>query len=437
MLAACRGNADGIASVPTMPQRAGIAGTAQPGKYIRHIFIVVQENRSFDNLFAGYRGADAPRHGYWGKKKIALRPVRLEDKSYLDNRWPDALTAWDNGKMDGFGGEGLYGNPPSFPYAYVPRDEIQPYWALASQYVLADHMFPTEFGPSFTAHLDLIDGNTTLQPARKYAEADYPTSNVWGCDAPAGTQSSVVNRKRQELANGPFPCFRNVRTMADRLDAAHLTWRYYTPSVSEGQGSTIWSAFAAIRKVRYGADWSNVVTPEKQVLTDVNAAVFPNVVWVMPDWTDSDHPGNRSDFGPSWVASIVNSVGYSKLWKSSAIIILWDDWGGWYDNVSPPQLDFLGLGIRVPCIIVSPYARTGYVSHTQYEFGSILKFVEETFKLRPLGSVAGGYTDSRANSIVDSFDFTQKPRTFTAVEAKYSKSFFLHRPASLRAPDAY
>ena len=106
-------------------------------------------------------------------------------------------------------------------------------------------------------------------------------------------------------------------------------------------------------------------------------------------------------------------------------MITWDDWGGWYDHVPPPQLDYNGLGFRVPLIVVSPYARTGYVSHTQYEFGSILKFVEDTFGLGRLGT-----TDVRANSISDAFKFNRKPRSFVKIDAKYSKSYFLHQKPS-------
>ncbi len=139
-------------------------------------------------------------------------------------------------------------------------------------------------------------------------------------------------------------------------------------------------------------------------------------------------------YGPSWIASIVNAVGESPQWRSTAIVVVWDDWGGFYDNVPPPQRDFRGLGIRVGCLIVSPYVRP-HVSHTEYEFGSILKFVEETFGLRPLGLASAGYTDKRAQSIADSFDFTRRPRAFKKIPAPYPPSFFLTRKPSLRAPD--
>ncbi|HKE37345.1 MAG TPA: alkaline phosphatase family protein [Candidatus Baltobacteraceae bacterium] len=442
-LSACTGATSGFTSVPQAQRdEARRAPRSASSGLITHIFIVIQENRSFENLFRGFPGANAPLYGYLGSTKTTLQPVALNNPAELHNRWIYALKDWDNGKMDGFSISAMQGQQPTYPYSYVPQSQIQPYWTLASRYVLADRMFATEFGASFTAHLDLIDGNTVLPPGT-YAEADYPPNYVWGCNAAAGTKTYLVNHARQESYNGPFPCFTQVRTMADSLDAAHISWRYYAPSVSEGFGSTMWSAFSAIKNVYTGPDWSNVVTPESRVLTDVTKSSFPNVVWITPDWANSDHPGNGSATGPSWVASVVNAVGASRFWQSSAIIVLWDDWGGWYDNVPPPQRDFLGLGMRVPCIIISPYSRiapgrtAGYVSDTTYEFGSVLKFIEQTFNLAPLGTTANGYTDSRATSIIDSFDFTQKPRAFKAISAKYPASYFLHQTPSMRAPDEY
>jgi phospholipase C len=433
-LAGC--GSGGSSGVPHAP------GSAAPVKDpIQHIVIIVQENRSFDNLFSGFPGADAPNYGYVGTTKVPLQSTPLED-GYLNNNYSDAIDSWDGGKMDAFDeaqppGQG----PPGLPYSYVPRSESAPYWSMAEQYVLADHMFPTEFGPSFTAHINLIGGNTELV-AGQLAEVDTPTQLPWGCDAPAPTITYTLNTARQEMSNGPFPCFTQFRTMADTLDAAGVSWKYYAPSVfTGGLGGQAWSEFSAIQKVRYGPDWTKVVSPETTVLSDIPAGKLPAVSWVIPDLNNSDHPGSGGNTGPSWVASVVNAVGSSPYWNSSAIFILWDDWGGWYDDVPPPQLDFRGLGIRVPCIVVSPYSRVtsaqqpGFVSHTQYEFGSILAFVEETFRLPVLGSAALGYTDARATSLGDAFDFQQAPRHFTAIAAPQSKTFFLHQIPSGKPPD--
>jgi phospholipase C len=170
------------------------------------------------------------------------------------------------------------------------------------------------------------------------------------------------------------------------------------------------------------------------VLVDAASGKLPAVAWVVPDYLWSDHPSAGTPYGPSWVAAVVNAIGASRDWKSTAIVVVWDDWGGWYDNVPPPQVDFRGLGIRVGCIIISPYVRP-HVSHTTYEFGSILKFIEQTYGLPFLGKASDGYTDARATSILDSFDFTLHPRKFRAIPAPYPPSFFTKHAPSLRAPD--
>ncbi len=200
----------------------------------------------------------------------------------------------------------------------------------------------------------------------------------------------------------------------------------------------MWEPFEAIKYVRYGSDWrTDITAPQTNVLSDAKHARLRSVTWVTPTEEDSDHPVAHSDTGPSWVASVVNAVGTSSYWPNSAIIVIWDDWGGFYDNAPPPQLDYRGLGIRVPCLIISPYAKRGYVSHVQYEYGSILRFIEEVNGI-PAGSIGPaslGYTDGRASSLDDAFDFSQKPRKFTRISAKYPAAHFLHEPPSNRPLD--
>jgi phospholipase C len=405
------------------------------GKYIKHVVIVIQENRSFENYFAGYPGADAPKWG-WGtdgsgqRVKIPLHSVTFVGPDF-GHDWGKAVGDWDQGQMDGFS---RFPSPSGqTPYAYVQRSLIAPYWTMAHEYVLADHMFPTEFGGSYTAHFDLIAGTDNLRP--DLALVDNPTTTL-DCDAPPGTKSSTVNAQRQlSHFTGPFPCFNQFKTMANTLDAAGVSWKYYTTGATS---TGIWSPFDGIKDVRYGLDWkTKIVVPETKILTDPQKGALASVSWVTPDLKNSDHPMAKSDTGPSWVAGIVNAVGESPYWDSTAIIILWDDWGGWYDNLPPPQRDFRGLGLRVPCLIISPYARAHYVSHTEYEYGSILKFVEEAFGLPQLDTLGrgSGYTDSRANSLTDAFDFTQAPRQFKRIRAPYPPSYLLSRPPSRQPPD--
>jgi phospholipase C len=420
---------------------ASVDRTAIPAHdYIKHVVIVIQENRSFVNLFRGFPGADAPTFGYAGTKKLPLTAVPLEDPNNIENRFYDSLQAWNHGRMNGFDNERFTGGPANFPYAYVPvtAREALPYWTLARRYVLADHMFPTEFGASFTGHLNLIAANTELDAGT--AQVDLPTALPWGCDAPPGTTTFTLTQQRLEFS-GPFPCFTQLRTMADTLDAADVSWKYYAPFVKGNTGGSSWSEFDAIDGVRHGPDWRNIVSPETTVLNDISAGKLPDVAWVIPDVKNSDHPGSGSNSGPSWVTAVVNAIGKSKYWKSTAIVVVWDDWGGWYDNARPPQLDFRGLGIRVPCLVISPYARIGrganggYISHDQYEFASVLKLVEDVYGLPRLGPASLGYTDGRARSLIDVFDFSQKPRAFERLPQLYSTQYLLGRRPSFKPPD--
>jgi phospholipase C len=298
--------------------------------------------------------------------------------------------------------------------------------------------------------LNLIAGTTEINPNTHNAIVNFPsnTGQAWGCDATSGTVTSLLETDGTVSINGgPFPCFTQFHTMADTMDnnVPKVSWRYYAPSPTNWGNGGIWSAFDAISNVRNGPDWAaNVISPPKQILTDIDNGTLKNVTWVIPDFKNSDHAGSLSDSGPSWVASVVNKIGGSKFWKTSAIVVLWDDWGGWYDNVPPSQLDFRGLGIRTPMLIISPYAIAGqgaggYISHYQFEPGSILKFIENAFNLPSLASRYGsslGYTDDRATGIGVAFDFTQTPRPFgTPIPTTYGESYFLNQSPSAVPPD--
>jgi len=192
-----------------------------------------------------------------------------------------------------------------------------------------------------------------------------------------------------------------------------------------------WSPFSSFKNVRYGADWNRVISPPPTILTDVANGKLSAVTWVSPDWNYSDHAGSGSTYGPSWVAAVVNAIGKSKFWNSTAIFVVWDDFGGLYDHVPPPYKDQDGLGFRVPLLVISPYAKRNYVSHVQYESAGILTFTEDVFGLGRLAAA-----DSRATSpAADCFDFAGAPRPFRPIAAAKPASFFLHQPADRRAPD--
>jgi phospholipase C len=292
-------------------------------------------------------------------------------------------------------------------------------------------MFESNSGPTFPAHQYLIAGQS--------GEADEGPNNsntsspiAWGCDAPPSTRVALIGPNGTDINPGVFPCF-DYQTLADLLDAAGISWRYYAPDIKD-LGGFHFSAFDAIRHIRYGPDWTNnVISPNTKILTDVQGGSLASVTWVVPDSVYSDHPdpGTTSE-GPDWVANVVNTIGNSPFWDSTAIFITWDDWGGWYDHVPPPYVDNMGLGFRVPLLVVSPWARHGYVSHQTHEFSSFLRFTEEAFQLPSLGT-----RDAVADDLVDCFDFTQSPQPFTPVSVTHGPSFFVHSRPSGRPPDDY
>jgi phospholipase C len=223
-------------------------------------------------------------------------------------------------------------------------------------------------------------------------------------------------------------------TLRDLLDKNRVSWKYYTPPHRGNTDGALWNGFDAIFAVRYGPEWlTKISIPETNVLNDISSGTLPALSWVIPDHADSDHPNGlrAKDEGPAWVASVVNAIGSSNYWDSTTIVILWDDWGGFYDHVPPAFLDGAGgLGFRVPMIVVSPYVVPGRVDHTQYEFGSVLKYVEETFGLGSLGT-----TDVRATSIGNAINLRLSPLPFNPIPSDRSGRYFLHRGSSYEPVD--
>lgn len=411
---------------------------------IKHVVLVIQENRTFNNFFATYPGADGTTTGKIAKdsacgigknRTIALSEASLITPRDFSHNYQGFHTARDGGKMDAFDKILFSSDMPecTYPYQYVNPSDIRPYWDIAQQYVLAEHMFATQGSSSFTGHQDLIRGGTIVAPGEAMVNLPSCAGGKcrWGCDAPKGTRTSLIGKNDVfQGGAGPFPCTNDFAvpypTLADLLDAKGVSWKYYTPEPCCSTNGKLFTAFDVIYAVRYGSEWGTKVTwPQTRIFKDIAAGTLPAVSWLIPDQTDSDHPGEKVDTGPSWVASVVNAIGKSSYWDSTAIVIVWDDWGGLYDNLKPRELNYGGLGLRVPALIVSAYAKAGYISPTQYEFGSILKYIENNWSLGSLGT-----SDKRAASISDSFDYSQQPITFKQIPSQYSKSYFIHRKQS-------
>ncbi|HEY1682078.1 MAG TPA: alkaline phosphatase family protein [Candidatus Tumulicola sp.] len=411
----------------------GLDDLRQPasGK-IKHVVIIIQENRSVDDLFTGFPGADTRSYGYDSKNhKIRLQPVPLEAGYDIDHSLKSFLQACNGSgsmpgtdcRMNGFDKEALMclTCKPDAQYGYVPHSETKPYFAMGEQYVFADRMFTSHIdASSFTSHQYIIAGQSS-------SSDDFPSS-LWGCGGGStDTVPTLTMRRRQ--GTPVRPCFNN-RTLGDELDAAGISWGYFTSALdANGQ---LWNAYQAIRHIRYGADWKrNVISPQTKFFKAIDDAELPAVSWVTPTCENSDHADCDSNHGPEWVASLVNAVGTSKYWNSTAIFVFWDEYGGWYDHVPPKMVDYDGLGIRVPLLVISPYAKKGYVSHVQYEHGSLLRFVEDQFGLPRLAA-----SDERAKSPEkDCFDFSRPPRPFQTIPAALGRHDFEREPLDLRPTD--
>jgi phospholipase C len=396
-LAGCL-NTEWTAASPALPP---IKVTPVDGSPIEHIVVIMQENRTFDNLFHGFPGADTVSTGLQDGVEIPLTPLSLSDSHDFDHSHRGWWKDWNQGKMDGFARNHL--NPPTLPYSYVPKSDIKVYWDLAARYTMGDRMFQSNTGPSFVAHQYMIAGQSNNV-------AENPDGSIWGCDAPLDTRAALIGPNGTVLP-GVYPCF-SYQTIADILDAREITWRYYAPASSNP--AFVLSAFQAIRQIRFGDDWKKkVISPQTQVITDIKHGQLAQVTWIVPDFAHSDHPGAGSGEGPDWVGSIVNAIGESQFWKSTAIFITWDDWGGFYDHVAPPAVDQMGLGFRVPLIVVSPFARRGYVSHQIHEASGFITFIEKNFGLHNLGK-----RDAGADAFSDCFDYHQAATTFIKLQTR-------------------
>ena len=466
---------------------ATIAGAQAPAlNPIRHIVVVIQENRTPDSLFQTIltwpgitpSNYDIASSGKDSKgKTIALAPVALGVPYDLGHSHPSFVAMYDGGKMDGADKIMCSGTCPSHPqYRYIDNSSgiLNPYLELATEYGWANSMFQTNQGPSFPAHQFLFGGTSapsaSLDAAGSYVAENYSSpkganyngfSDV-GCLAPVGEWNFLIQpdgseKKFSNQKLGTF-CFSRP-TMASLLDQSGLSWKYYAQTQTgnpngSNPGGSIWNAPNSIRSICVpdstytnctGAEWAaNVDLTPADVLTDINNCKLANVSWVTPDGKNSDHAGDvRNTGGPSWVAAIVNAIGNSKscdgsgYWYDTAIVVTWDDWGGWYDHVAPPILanPFGGYqyGFRVPLLVVSAYTPKAYVSNDILDFGSILRFIEGTFSLTQ-GALK--FADERTTTDLQTFfDFQKPPRQFKQIAAPLDANFFINDTSPPEAPD--
>jgi phospholipase C len=362
---------------------------------IRHVVFIIKENRTFDSYFGTFPGADGATSGTLSTGRV-IPLGHTPDRTPRDicHGWSCAVQAIDDGKMDKFDlipGCNVKGD--FLCYTQFTQRDIPNYFAYAKNFVLADHMFSSLHGPSFPNHLYTV-------AAQSGGAIDNPTSARWGCDA-EDTASVPVLTSNGGHSN-QYPCF-DFETLADSLQKAGIAWKYYAPRQDES--GYIWLALDGIKQIRNSSLWTDDVVHHTQFVTDAQSGLLPAVSWLVPNYETSEHPPYSTCQGENWTVEQLNALMKGPAWSSTAVFLTWDDFGGFYDHVAPSSLDQYGLGPRVPLIIISPYAKKGFISHTNYEFSSFLKFAEVRWALRPLTE-----RDARARDIFDSFDFAQPPR---------------------------
>ena len=410
------------------PAEAGVSTPVQLVTPIRHVVVIFQENQSFDSVLGGFCGARPGRCD--GSSQGLLpdgTPIALAP---LPDLIPDIAhdvasqrTAIDGGKMDGFAkvnGCRASGNtqPGSIPYgcfSQATSGEVDNLWKLAQAFALSDRTFELARSPSWGGHLEVAAGTTDrflgnnphfTNPAHIPGLVEGPD---WGCDSNKDTQWVDPATGKQSLqpscipardGSGPYRPSRArfVPTIMDRLDAAGLPWRLYTPTVL----GTTWSVCPSFAECQFGPQKLDQI-PNTQFAVDAAAGNLPALSIVIPEAPDSQHNGYSMTQGDNWIVSTVNAVAANRTeWDSTAFFITYDDCGCFYDHVPPPGPTF---GIRVPMVIVSAYAKEAYTDSKVASYASMLAFTEHVFGLAPLGNA-----DKNAYDFTSSFDFTMAPR---------------------------
>jgi phospholipase C len=440
-------------------QAAGKRQTAPAMKDIpiKHIIIIFQENRSFDSYFGTYPGADGIPMRNGAPTVCNPDPVTGECvKPYLDHNdvncgGPHAAEASlgvvENGKMDGFiravqaaGSFGLYPLAWSHDYCKHPADskesdpvmgyhdggDIPNYWAYAKNFVLQDHMFESVHSWSFPSHLYLVSAWSAtcgqVNNPMSCVSALMPKDRTLKNPTPfAWTDITYLLHKAHVgwvyyLDHGALPPPSGVRRTAGRFQMPHAHSR---AEAANGGVPVIWNVlpgFSDVHEDNQVADIEDL----SRFYAEAKAGTLPSICWISPNGEDSEHPPAKVSVGQSYVTKIVDAAMQGPDWKSTAIFITWDDWGGFYDHVVPPRVDSMGYGVRVPGLVISPYAKRGYIDHQTLSYNAYLKFIEDVFLHgQRLNPKTDGRPDSRPDvgenspmlgNLMNDFDFSQPPR---------------------------
>jgi phospholipase C len=370
---------------------------------IKRVIYLMLENRSFDNIFGKYPGANGTTAGVKEGKEVPL--IRCPE--WLPGDLPHDraafLNCWHGGKQDGFD-TGEYG--PVYAYSQYDPDQVRNYYSLANEYVLCDNFFASQAGPSYPNHFFFIagqSGGAIDNPENIETKViDGKKFKSWGCDAIGQDVFVFVKDDKGNLTKHES-CF-DFPTVPQQLSQIGVDWAYY--AAQPGQAGYFWNAMNGIGPIFHTDVFHEHTRSVDGLIDDIEADRLPPVTWVTPRFELSDHPPFSTCFSQDWVTDVLNAVMKSDTWMQTAVFLAWDEWGGFYDHVPPPAVDEVGFGFRVPALVISPYAKKGLIDHQVGEFSSPLKFIEDNWGLPHL-------TDriEKTNNFEHVFDFSKNPRT--------------------------
>jgi phospholipase C len=379
------------------PGQSLFSASARPDP-IKHVVIIVKENHSFDNMFGLFPGANGATRAREGNRWVPMSATPDPLPGDLAHDTYQALAAMNHGKMNLFYKEkwGIFKGVDMADSEYH-QSQIPDYWAYAQTYGLADDFFSYVLGDSFPNHLAIMTGSN-LGVVSDPLPNQKPPNIRWGCDSPAKDRVTV---SRNGKTSKEVPCF-TAKSLVDEANAAGVSWKYY--AAPKGYFGYIWSTLDAFKDVRYSKQWTTNIATPLDFDKDVAAGTLPAISWITPDLAYSDHPPESICTGQNWTVSRINAIMRSPLWKSTVVVLLWDDFGGFYDHVVPPKNNaWYSYGPRVPAIVISPYSKPG-VYHGQLSFDSIDKYVETQFHLPHLMPY-----DRSVGSIGSMLDYQQTP----------------------------
>lgn len=368
---------------------------------INHVIWIIQENRTFDNYFGTYPGADGiPPSTCLPKMpggKDCVKPFHMPEgapSSDIVHQWEAIHSAYDSGRMDGF----VWTAGTPFTMGYYDERDIPNYWSYARHFTLSDRFFSSQMGFSLPNHVYTV----AAQSGGLIVNVGNLEELKDAMDDPDGFSfASLVNLMAE--TNVSWKYYVESQAVPDDVPMK-LPSGVFTTSFPQPKEFNLWNPLPGFKSIRDNASQMARLVDYKEYYRDLQRGALPQVSWIIPDFQDSEHPTAKPVDGMWHVTKLINALMASSYWKDSVVFLTWDDYGGFYDHVPPPQLDAFGLGPRVPMIVISPYAKRGYISHDIYEFCSVLRFIEERWGLRHLTA-----RDHWANDMRDCFDFAQNP----------------------------